>query len=126
MTNGDLQWESAVISAWHILSNTPERTSGDNALLSEPWAVAHEKFHDSLISACGSSWLLRLRGMLYLQSERYRRLSVPLDTGNRDVRGEHKGIYDAVIARDIPSAQKRAGMHLNKTTEILLQSQLNI
>ena len=47
---------------------------------------------EALVSACPNQWLLRMRHMLYKQSERYRRLSVTLSTDQRDVRAEHRRI----------------------------------
>ena len=65
-----------------------------------------------------------MRKLLYEQSERYRRLSVPLDTDRRDVQNEHRRIMDAVLRRDKEAALQELERHLWATTEIILRSPL--
>ena len=74
----------------------------------------------ALVAACDSPWLLRLRDMLYAQSERYRSLSVPLARAPRDVNGEHKALMDAVLARDATRAHALIEAHLRATMDIVL------
>ena len=64
--------------------------------------------------------MLKIRAMLYAQTERYRRLSVPLRKIERDVPAEHKGIFDAVMARDPDLATELMRKHLTLTTDILI------
>jgi GntR family transcriptional regulator, carbon starvation induced regulator len=86
------------------------------------WNQAHGEFHDALVSACPSAWLLRIRKLLYGQSERYRRLAVPLESQNRDVRGEHRRLMDAVLARDEAAVLKEIDQHISATAEVILKS----
>jgi DNA-binding GntR family transcriptional regulator len=79
-------------------------------------------FHSALVSGSGSVWLGRIRDQLYSQSERYRRLSVPLRTVDRDVDGEHRAIMEAMIARDADRACTLMEEHLWRTAEILMNS----
>jgi len=65
---------------------------------------------------------MKIRAVLYAQTERYRRLSVPMRTIDRDVAAEHKAIFDSVIARDANLAVALMDKHLRLTTEILVQS----
>jgi DNA-binding GntR family transcriptional regulator len=60
--------------------------------------------------------------VLFAQTERYRRLSVPLRTIDRDVAAEHKAIFDAVISRDHELATKLMAKHFNLTTDIVVDS----
>lgn len=121
ITHGDLDWETDLVAALHRLSRTPESDPGGLPRMNEGWAAAHSAFHDGLASGCNSPWMLRLRRMLYDQSERYRRLSVPLADHGRDVQGEHRAIVEAAIARDAPRATSLLSEHLAHTTRILLQ-----
>lgn len=121
---GSVDWESQLVAAFHRLSRTPEREPDDPARMNEAWSAAHAAYHDALVSACGSPWLLRLRAMLYAQSERYRRLSVPLAEAGRDLNREHQGIMDAALARDPARARALMTEHLELTTRLLLQSPL--
>src|SRR4051794_8168118 len=77
MRVGGVEWESRIVAAHHRLSRTPERVAGDEDRVSDVWAEAHKDFHAALVFACDSPWRLRLRSLLYDQTERYRRLSVP-------------------------------------------------
>lgn len=121
---GNLEWESRIVSAHHRLSHTPDRVSGDTARLNPEWAVAHGEFHEALVSACSNTWLLRLRLTLWDRSERYRHLSVPLDTRpeGRNVAAEHKAIYEATLARDTKAALSLMTDHLSATTKIILDA----
>jgi len=94
----------------------------DPARADDDWAGAHAAFHLALVNGGDSPWLLRLHSQLYAQSERYRRLSIPLTTGARDVAAEHQGILDAVLARDAARAVLLLTRHLGATTEILLEA----
>ena len=118
---GDLGWEAALVAAFHLMSRTPEREPGDPQRMDEAWSAAHAAFHEALVAACDSSWLLRLRATLYAQSERYRRLSVPLARTARDLNREHQDIMEAVLARDAGRAGALMAQHLERTTCVLLE-----
>lgn len=118
---GDVDWESDLVAAFHRLSRTPEREPGDPQRMSETWSLAHAAYHEALVGACDSPWLLRLRATLYAQSERYRRLSVPLATVVRDLNREHQGIMEAALARDPGRARSLMAEHLELTTHVLLE-----
>lgn len=122
IAKGDIEWETGLVGAFHRLQRLPERDPSDPARLSEAWAEAHQQFHAALVAGCTSIWMMKIRAMLYAQSERYRRLSVPLRTIDRDVAAEHKGIFDAAMARDADLASERMRQHLALTTRILTQS----
>ena len=118
---GDLAWESQVVAALHRLSRTPERVADDPRRVTEEFSQAHGAFHAALVAACGSQTLLRVRTQLFAQSERYRRLSVPLAAGERDLNAEHSAIAEAVLARDAVAAVGLMAQHLDYTTRIVLQ-----
>jgi len=118
---GDVGWESHLVAAFHRLSRTPEREPGDPQRMNEGWSTAHAAYHEALVAASDSPWLLRLRATLYAQSERYRRLSVPLAEITRDLNQEHQEIMDAALARDAGRAKILMTRHLELTTRILLE-----
>lgn len=118
---GDLDWESHLVAALHRLLRTPEREPGDPQRMGDEWSAAHAGFHQALVASCDSPWLLRLRGMLYNQSERYRRLSVPLAQVARDLNAEHRDMVDAALARDGARAGVLMAQHLELTTRMLLE-----
>jgi GntR family carbon starvation induced transcriptional regulator len=124
MQHGDVEWESRIVAAAHRMERLQRTPSDPEARVSNDWNVAHGEFHEALVGACPSPWLHRMRKLLYEQSERYRRLSVPLDTDHRDVRDEHRRLMDAVLRRDQQTALQELEKHLCATTEIILRSPL--
>jgi DNA-binding GntR family transcriptional regulator len=119
---GDVDWEARLVAAAHRLSRTPERDRNDPARSNEDWAEAHSAFHLALVDGCGSPWLLHLHALLYAQSERYRRLSVPFAGHGRNVDEEHQAIVTATLARDTENATRLLAEHLEATTHILLNA----
>lgn len=127
--NGDGEWEGRVLSLAHQLTVLPGAANRPGTDEGYKWHKLHEQFHNELVSACPNSWWLQVRQQLYLQSERYRRLSGPTeldpqDNVDRDIEAEHNAIAEATIARDAPTACQRLTEHLECTTRILLASQL--
>jgi len=120
IARGDVAWESRLVAAAHRLARTPERAPDDPARSNEDWAEAHAAFHLALLDGCNSPWLLYLHALLYAQSERYRRLSVPFAAKRRNVNKEHRGIVAATLARDAKLAVRLLAAHLEATTHILL------
>jgi DNA-binding GntR family transcriptional regulator len=120
--NGDLKWETNIVATQFELSKLSLQDSADPARVSEAWAESHQRFHEALVAACDSPWLLRLRELLFIQSERYRRVSVPLNRAKRDLVSEHRDIADAAVSRDVEKATAAIRTHLEKTTRILIES----
>jgi DNA-binding GntR family transcriptional regulator len=118
--HGDIAWESRIVASAHALARTAERTQDDGVRISDDWSREHEIFHRALVSACDSDVLLRVRAMLFEQSERYRRLSVPLADEHRDIDGEHRRLTAAVLEHDADCAAQILEHHLRTTTAILL------
>jgi DNA-binding GntR family transcriptional regulator len=118
---GDIAWESRIVASAHALARTAERAPDDNVRLSDEWSREHETFHAALVSACDSDVLLRVRATLFEQSERYRRLSVPLADEHRDIEGEHRRLTAAVLEHDADRATGILEHHLRTTTAVLLR-----
>lgn len=117
---GDLEWEARVVAAWHQLSRTP--MSASDAAKKDEWERAHSAFHQALMSACSSTWLVRLRRMLYDQYARYRTLSVSFALADRDLESEHQALKDAALARDVTRATELLTAHLQKTADVVLDT----
>ncbi|MES2581814.1 MAG: FCD domain-containing protein [Pseudomonadota bacterium] len=123
MQHGDIEWESRIVGAAHRMERLQDLPAAVEGGRTTPaWNQAHGDFHDALVSACPSAWLLRIRKLLYEQSERYRRLAVPLESTHRDVRGEHRRLMDAVLGRDEASALKELHAHIHATADVILKS----
>jgi DNA-binding GntR family transcriptional regulator len=100
------------------------QTGRGNTLLDPAWVAAHTTFHAALAAGCDSPWMLRLRTMLYAQSERYRHLSVALAREDRDVDAEHEAILNACLGRETGRACALIEDHLNRTSAIVVTSPL--
>jgi GntR family carbon starvation induced transcriptional regulator len=124
MRHGDVEWETRIVAAAHRMERLESQASDVEVRSTKLWNDAHGEFHEALVSACPNQWLLRMRQMLYEQSERYRRLSVPLSTDERDVPHEHRQITEAVLRRDQASAYQAMETHLFATAQIILRSPL--
>lgn len=118
---GGVGWEAQLAAAFHRLSRTPEREPDDPDRMGEAWSAAHAAYHEALVAACDSPWLLRLRAILYAQSERYRRLSVPLAAVARNLGREHQDLMEAALSRDAGHARTLMAQHIEQTTRVLLQ-----
>ncbi len=120
IAQGDIEWETNLVGAWHRLSKFSERLIEDPDV-AEQWATAHAAFHQALVAACGSNKLLQIRSQLYQQSERYRRFSGVV-ARERNVSAEHQRIFEATLARDAAAATEAIADHLRFTTEVILGS----
>lgn len=118
MSRGDLAWEAGIVAAAHRLNRTPHDAGGSG----DHWAEAHAVFHQSLVSACDSKWLLAMREQLYSQAERYRQINIQVSGPARDLPGEHDRIAAAVLSRNVDRAGELLTEHLRLTETLTLRS----
>lgn len=112
---GNDDWEANVVAAYHRLSKVEARMASDSEDCSNEVEERNRAFHVALISACPSRWLNHLYGILFQQSERYRRISRRHHHIPRDTHAEHKAIFDAVMARDAQAACEASRQHISIT-----------
>jgi DNA-binding GntR family transcriptional regulator len=129
IAHGDLAWEGEVTAALHRLLRlssthggavTGGGRGGKATALDKTWEHEHGHLHSALVSACGSSWLLRFRALLFEQSERYRRLAIGYGQPGRDIDGEHQALVRAALERDGERACALLTEHLARTTDRVL------
>lgn len=113
----DDAWEERVLLAHHRLKR-PDRTLKDGSLNSE-WEDHHKEFHMSLLSACGSSILLKMCNQLYDQNIRYRNVSGIYVSAKRKVGDEHDAILDYALTGQEEKAVKELLHHYHKTGKLL-------
>lgn len=118
MQRGGTEWRERIEASHQRLASIPMRRPEKPGVTSEAWSEEHERFHLSLLEACGSPWLLRFRGTLFAHSERYRRLSAQAGGSARDVAGEHSFIAQAVLSGDADAAVEALSEHYRRTMEI--------
>lgn len=123
IAHGDLAWEGKVMAATHTLERV---TDHDNS----PEARAlfqrhHRAFHEALVAACPSAYLIDFRERLFTLTERYRNLaadSYAKGIGSRDVAAEHRAIAEATVARDASTACALLADHLGTTAAQLVEA----
>ena len=118
---GDDAWEANVVAAFHMLSRAETKLEEGAEGNREEWELRNQAFHEVLISASPSRWCRHFQNILYLQSERYRRLSLFRQPISRDVHAEHQAIVDAVLARDVHEATRILSEHILRTLEAVRQ-----
>ena len=112
--HGDDEWEAEVVASFHRLTKAEIGVGADFP----EWEQLNKRFHDALLSACPSRWLLRFYETMYDQHRRYRALSIQATNSPRDVHAEHERIKDAALARDVERACAESVIHIRRTAEI--------
>lgn len=122
--HGNYDWESRIVSAFHKIDRLETDMAAGKSLDVTNWETRNREFHDALVSAAASPWLLRVRAQLYDHHERYRRLSwqYSIRQHNRDVHEEHRVIRDAALARDSVKAVETLRLHIERTVETIRQA----
>ncbi len=123
---GDDNWEASVVAAFHMLSRAEDKLEDGTNAAREEWEERNRVFHEVLISACPSRWIRHFQNTLYLQSERYRRLSLFRQPISRDVHAEHQGIVDAALARNTQEATRILTEHILRTLEAVRKLPANL
>jgi GntR family transcriptional regulator, carbon starvation induced regulator len=116
---GDDAWEADVVAAYHRLSKVEEKLGSSPMSYTNEFEDRNRAFHRALLSACQSRWLHHMHGMLFQQSERYRRISLAHREIHRDVHAEHQALFEAVLARDAAKACRLAGEHIDRTLQVV-------
>jgi GntR family carbon starvation induced transcriptional regulator len=114
--NGDDEWEAHVVAAYYRLSKAEERHESRYG----EWEQLNDAFHSALLAACASEMLLNLHRTLYDQHKRYRNISRLAQVVPRDVHGEHREIYEAVLERNFARACAATEQHIRRTMEVTL------
>lgn len=116
IARGDGEWEESVLIAYHRLSKVPGRLADGSDEINPEWERLHLAFHQSLIAACGSKWMLRFAEVLSDCADRYRHLSAAARV-ERDVPREHEEIMEAVIRRRTQMAISLLNDHMTRTSD---------
>ena len=121
MERGTPAWQGRVLAVNHELRSIDVRNPDNPAQLSEEWERKHAEFHRTLISACGSPWLIRLCGMIFDQSSRYRRLLLRSEVSAPvalNVYRSHDEIVAAIVANDVERAVELLQDNFVKATDL--------
>lgn len=117
---GDSSWEANILGSLHKLSiveKCPPPIDFEN------WLLLNYEFHFSLIAACNSPCLLKIREDIYQLFDRYCHLSVLI---NEDTlllnHHDHCEIARAVINRDKSNACRLTTLHLENSLNQVIEA----
>lgn len=119
LKNGDTEWERQVADAYDRLHREHVAVQNTAGASVDAWERANENFHDTLVSACKSKWLLNFRHVIYDQAARYRRLVVLDDEQEHGAHEEHRQMLEAAVARDIELSCQLADAHAERTYQLM-------
>ena len=119
IAQGGPAWEARVVAAAYLMAKSDAELGRGAGAVPDAWEGANAEFHLALVSACGSDWLLRVRAGLHDLCERYRRASVYLVRGSRDLGAEHAALAEAALARDADAACDLVERHFARTAAAL-------
>ncbi|UYV39437.1 FCD domain-containing protein [Rhodobacteraceae bacterium D3-12] len=118
---GDVEWEEKVITTFHRLERL-EADPGKSAAALSDWERLNHAFHEALVAACPSVWLLRTRASMFNHHERYRRLSRVRTVLTRDISREHRALMEAALDKDVDAGQQIMREHIERTTQAVVQA----
>lgn len=110
IANGDQAWEERVLLLGHRLTKL-KREVGDAPTRNPLWDEVHRDFHESLLAACGSRWLIEFCRQLFDLAERYRFVARISATHRPRHDDEHQQIADATVRRDVEEAVRLLNEH---------------
>ncbi|OEO29685.1 hypothetical protein VW23_001995 [Devosia insulae DS-56] len=120
IANRTVKWEEDLVLALHWLSRTDRYTDAARQQLNPGWEERHKQFHQVLISACGSSLLLRYCQEVRDRVDSYRFITESANPAPFEARpDEHRLIADAALAGDTSTAVELLMQHYRQTLEII-------
>ncbi len=123
--HGGEAWEEQIVLAYHRLSRTPRSSDETTYAFNPKWEKLHREFHNAVIAACGSHWLLGFCEQLVDQADRYRQLAAAVSYPKRNERNEHQALMEAALDRDADRAVEVQRAHIRKTADIVLDAKLS-
>lgn len=115
---GDAAWEDGIRTAYARLSELDPLLARGAGPHMDLWEAANHAFHSALAAACPARRLLHFANLLYVQHERYRRLSAARPHPGRDVAAEHHALCEATLARESERAERLLAEHIQCTAII--------
>ena len=140
MEKGGSEWEDAVVTAHYRLSRCKIAPDDPSDEAVDQWDERHEAFHDALLSASTSRWLLRFRSTISDQLRRHHRFlglapTLRAAAGMTDGYEEavtalreamaiehHTALMEAALDRDIERAKALMTAHIGYTLHVYVHS----
>jgi GntR family carbon starvation induced transcriptional regulator len=103
LAHGDLEWEGALLSTYHIASKVLDRVvAGDEDI--SAYVVYRQSFHEALLAPCTNQWMLWSWRLLYAQHMRYRHTFKVLLLFESELKSDYAFFIERVFARDVEAA----------------------
>jgi len=120
--NANEAWRRQVAASFDRLSRLDQALAERAAEIIDQWERANGEFHRALVATCPSRWLLRMRELLYGQSQRYRRLSVVRSANIRRAHEEHRAIMEAAFEGNAERACDLIRAHVLATSRTVIEA----
>ena len=85
------------------------------------WFRAHVSFHEGIVRAAGNRPLDRLSSVVRLSIRQFHPLLLKTERRLQEACREHRGIFEAIMARDPETAERLARNHITNAKEIVLK-----
>lgn len=137
MSQGGLEWESALVGAHYRLAQTPAPLgSADTLVNRQQWINAHDAFHDALHSAARSGWLKDFHAQITTQLQRHHQAVLFHTAGGQEAAPlprapetdevlrtalsveRHTRLMQPALARDREAAHAELSAHVETTLTI--------
>jgi DNA-binding GntR family transcriptional regulator len=112
---GGIDWEATIIAAHHRLSRVEAQMQAGEGSDVRVWKQYDKEFHVALISACSSSFLLRVYEGVFSHYLRYQMLA--LGFRGAPARKEHQMLLELALDRDADAAVGVLAEHIDKGIE---------
>ena len=140
MQKGGSEWEEAVVTAHYRLSRCKIAPDDPSDEAVDEWDEKHEAFHEALLGAATSSWLLRFRSTISDQLRRHHRFlglapTLRAAAGMTDgyeqavaalreamALEHHTALMEAALDRDMERARTLMAAHIGYTLHVYVHS----
>ncbi|MBF5006775.1 GntR family transcriptional regulator [Diaphorobacter caeni] len=131
--NGDAEWEASLVAAHHRLSRCTLPVDDPSEETLSQWEHLHAAFHQTLLSAAVSKWLLRFQAQIHEQLQRHHRVLAILPVfknkqadakeafdalRNAMSTAHHTELLHAVLDRDVDRALMLMAEHAGTTMDV--------
>lgn len=133
--SGSGAWEGGIVAAHHLLAKAPSPAPGMKEEEVRRWEERHDAFHEALLAAGGSDWLMRFQRQIADQLHRHHRFMVhgPNSRGILDTRDRkafekvlqktlglthHSALMEAALARDVERSVALLKEHIGFSLDV--------
>lgn len=119
---GDMEWESHIVAAYHLLSQQEKKVYEASVASQEDIEQldkVHEAFHQALLSGAQSEWMLFFVKSLNAQFDRYRRNNETFNYSQQTSVAYHRKLKDLALERNTAEAVKALEAHIRYSAKAI-------